>query len=269
MAGVAASQRYLGLPFDWLPMATMAIAAFAIYALNRFTDTSEDGTNDPERASSSTSVQGLLLASMLAIGALAREVGSRGPLALAYFGAVLAAGASYSMPLVPWYTERGWQWTRFKDLLLLKNIVVALVWTSAFFLASVLYAKTPVHVTQRYVLLGIGYFLTCFADVLFSDFRDVQGDRAAAITTLPVRFGIARCYIGIALVSGLWLNFVAWSWFMGALNAGHFLALVVLNGVYPFTVYWVRERLQASREVVDYVIESTGPLLVLSLIALS
>jgi 4-hydroxybenzoate polyprenyltransferase len=268
-AGVAASQRYLGLPFDWLPVATMAVAAFAIYAVNRFTDNTEDRTNDPSRASSRKSVQGLLLASVLAIGVLGREVGSRGPLALTYFAGILLIGAAYSMRLVPWYSRRGWRMTRFKDLLLLKNVVVALVWASAFFMASPLYVAAQVEIPPGYFVLGVGYFLMCFADVLFSDFRDEQGDRAAGICTLPVRFGVRRCYTGVAVLSCVWLTVALGLRVQGVIDTGHFVALLLFNAAYPATVYWVRERLQASREVVDYVIEGTGPLLVSCLVALS
>jgi 4-hydroxybenzoate polyprenyltransferase len=158
---------------------------------------------------------------------------------------------------------------RFKDLLLLKNVVVALIWTSAFFLASALYATSPIHISVGFVVLGVGYFIACFADVLFSDFRDEYGDRAAGIDTLPVRYGVQRCYLGIATLSCSWLVVATWLWARDVIDTGHLFALLALNALYPSVVYWLRERLRASREVVDYAIESSGPLLIVCLIALS
>jgi 4-hydroxybenzoate polyprenyltransferase len=103
--------------------------------------------------------------------------------------------------------------SKLKEKLLVKNLVVSLGWS----LIPVLVGLYYLHLGAVLAVFSVLIFLRLLTNTLLFDVRDVEGDRAAGITTVPVAAGAARTFVAMGLVDaaaaaylvlaviGLWL----------------------------------------------------------------
>jgi 4-hydroxybenzoate polyprenyltransferase len=164
----------LRLSFDPVPLFIVFAAALFGYSFNRLTDREEDERNLPARAAFVDRYGKPLfavgaVAYVAAIG-LAAVWSLRGwPL----LGLPAAAAALYSLG-------------RAKRVLLVKNLIVGITWGGIPLGIGVYYGTgiTP----ERLCLIGLVVVTLTVAAAIF-DIKDIDGDRAAGIRTLPVVFG--------------------------------------------------------------------------------
>jgi 4-hydroxybenzoate polyprenyltransferase len=268
LVGVAATQSYLRLPFDPIPVGLVTASALFIYALNRVTDRDEDGHNDPRRARVARQA-GVLAAgsgAVLLAGMIGLQLQGRSAL---FYLAVLLVGLAYSLRLIPWYGARtGLTRVRLKDVVVTKSAVVAAVWTGSVFGAPLLHAPGPIQVSAPYLFLGVGFFLAYFANVVYCDMRDVPGDRAAGVMTMPVCFGVDRCHRTIAVGCGAWLAAAGVGWRVGWIDSAHLALSFLANGIYPAVIWYLRERTDTKADHLDYAVEALVPAFALGLVLL-
>lgn len=192
MAGMTlAAQTLAGLPREPLAALAVFLTLYSVYSLDRAAEPDADGLTHPERARFSRTNAGLMRATALAAYATAL------PLAWAYAGprgaaAVLlplAAVLVYSFPFLPAPLARRLGFSRLKEVLVLKNVVVAatLAATPTLLLAAG-------GADARPALAGVGLFLfgRWWINTVLFDLRDEAGDRANGIRTVPVVLGRAR-----------------------------------------------------------------------------
>jgi 4-hydroxybenzoate polyprenyltransferase len=104
------------------------------------------------------------------------------PLLLFYL--ILAGiGYSYSAPLKFFGFKK-----RLKDIFFVKNAVSAASWASVPTLLPVLYYGREIDGAT--FLAALNYFVFIFAVEVVWDIRDIEGDRAAGIKTLPIVLGV-------------------------------------------------------------------------------
>ncbi|SEP82770.1 UbiA family prenyltransferase [Natrinema salaciae] len=164
----------VGLPLEPLPLFILFAATMFVYTVNRFTDLEEDEQNVPQRAAFTKRYGRLWLVSV--IGLYLAAVGIAVSLGL--------PGAIYMLlPLVVvlLYSVGG-----VKQLFFVKNLVVGFAW-----------GAIPLGVGYYYgqlrspgILFLFAYITTMItiAAVIF-DVKDIEGDRAAGIPTVPNLFG--------------------------------------------------------------------------------
>jgi 4-hydroxybenzoate polyprenyltransferase len=187
-AAVYVVQIMLGLPMRHTPALILFLVTFAVYNLNRLTDTNEDQTNHPERVKFIRAHLGflLLLSATAYVAAMIlsyRKGGYVWAIALVPFVSVLA----YSLPLIP--TGRG-RLIRIKELFLIKNLFVTTAWS-----ATVTFL--PVACSDRLPMTSSHWLFAFFCSRGFIstvtfDLRDIAGDAAQRIRSIPVVMGYER-----------------------------------------------------------------------------
>jgi len=160
----------LGVPFDWRCGLAVALATFGVYLIDKVSDSAEDLLNTPGRA---WLAKYRREAKILAIGSYAASLILTGALIdiwkvpyLLVFG---SAGVIYT---------RNIHGFRPKDLPGAKTVIVAGA-------SAICYAGMISGPIEAYVLA----FLTIAIDTIIFDLRDIIGDRAAGVRTLPVLVG--------------------------------------------------------------------------------
>ena len=248
-------QMYLGIHFDPLVCLCFMGIVFGIYTSNRFTDATEDFTNDIGRLIFFRRKKVFLF---LAVASLAMSVGILAAKAnLGWFHFVLLGiGFSYSYRSIPWYSkERGFYLVRVKEMLFVKNLVVSLLWGSAVFVIPILYSSVLIKDRFTIFLLGAGLILSTLNNTLYDDIRDEAGDRVARIKTLPTVWGARNSYLLLWGLDSLWIILVAACWIVGRIDAGH-AAFLAFLGFYPLVYMGLGASEKISRHRLDVLAES-------------
>jgi 4-hydroxybenzoate polyprenyltransferase len=168
--------------------------------MNRKTDEKEDEINHHDRYQFTKRYEGLLANSALAAYVLALLIaGTYGIAAVCVTAFPLVAGVLYSVPLLP---RRIFRYRRLKEYLGIKNLIVAIAWAVLPTLLPISSAGTnPTAVT---LAVGAFFFSLAFINSVIFDMRDIEGDTASGVMTIPVRLGVRRTKI---LLSGMNLVF--------------------------------------------------------------
>ena len=185
--GVALSTMLLTeLRPDPLALAIVFAATFFVYSLNRLTDIEEDFRNVPDRAAFTDRYGVPFFVAGVAL----------------YLGAIAAAfrlgiaGAPFL--LLPAVVAGLYSLARVKRILLIKNLIVGLSWGIIPLGVGVYYGV----VRSPEILVSFGFFtvtLTVAAAVF--DIKDIDGDRAAGIRTVPTAFGPRVTRLGALAVT--------------------------------------------------------------------
>ncbi|WP_435096411.1 UbiA family prenyltransferase [Halarchaeum sp. P4] len=184
-----------------LPVAFLATVG--VYNLDKASDVAADAVTYPERAA----FVGAHLRPYAALSGVAYVVGValaiwRGGLpgaALTLFPA--AVGVAYSLPVIP-----GPGPTRLKDVFVVNTFVVALAWALPVALLPAAVASGRPLRSPAVGVAAAWYFLRSVGSVEVHNVRDVAGDRAAGVVTLPTVIGAtATRYVlyGVDALSGV------------------------------------------------------------------
>jgi 4-hydroxybenzoate polyprenyltransferase len=176
--GVAVSTTVLaGLSLAPLPLAIVFAVTLFVYSFNRLADRSEDARNLPGRAAFVRRYgRGLL-----AVGAV---------LYLAAFAVALHRGVTAAPALaLPAVVAVLYSVVGLKRLLLVKNLLVGLSW-GLIPLGVGVYYDVLWTVDILFMFAFVTAVLTIAAAVF--DIKDIEGDRAEGIQTVPVVLGVDR-----------------------------------------------------------------------------
>ncbi len=170
------------------PSLPMCIAAFLItfstYSLNKLTDMAEDSINMPERVKFIRDRRQLILLTSLGAYLLSIPLAfSVTPKALPILFVPLLANLLYSSRLLPGIP-------RMKDIPVMKNVFVATSWA----MVCTLLPSVDISNVPRMTALAVLYFMfvKVFINTILYDIRDVDGDRASGVKTIPVLLGTKK-----------------------------------------------------------------------------
>lgn len=176
-----------------LPVVIAFISLLAgAYVANRYFDIAEDRITQPEEARGDTGV--LITSAVLFTGPLILLLALRQP-ALPYLVVALLCIA-YSSPL-PFLA------VRVKEVPIVKNVYAAFVWHLIVLVVVAAYAL-PEHTLLGALAVAPGLFFVVWFFELIWDVRDVEGDRATGVHTVPVLFGLTITKIALLGLLLLW-----------------------------------------------------------------
>ena len=199
-AAMMAAMVYLscllqGLPFDPVATAILALVVFGVYNLNRKTDEGEDAVNHTERYSFTKRYETILFRSAIFAFILAFCLS-----ALQGFGSLLittiplVAGIVYSVPLFP--ARFGFR--RLKEVPFMKSLIVAFSWTLPAALLPICHAGLSAGTATG--IVGVFFLVQTFTNTVVYDIRDVEGDAASGVRTIPTILGARKTLL---LLTGL------------------------------------------------------------------
>jgi len=178
-----------------LAAVVVGLVAFAVYTANDLADREEDAINSPDHSSFVADhpvVVGGLAAGTFALGAaVAWRVG--GPVGLAVALVPLGASVFYSLPVTP-------AGRRLKDVFAVNTGLVALAW--AVTVTGVPLAVAGGTVGAVPIAVCLFFFLRSFVSVEIFNVRDVVGDAATGVDTVPVVLGVDRTRQVLAVFEG-------------------------------------------------------------------
>jgi 4-hydroxybenzoate polyprenyltransferase len=186
-------QRVAVLPISPLPCLGAFLTFFSIYALDRVAAEPEaDAINHPERQRFARRHARVLLGLAVAAYVIALVLGAlEGPGRFLVMLLPLAGVLVYSFPFVPRPLARWLGFRRLKEILVVKNALVASIFASTVTLAPI--PKDDSKVAYGSILvMWVFFFVRGFINTVVFDMRDEEGDRQHGIRTLPVVLGPER-----------------------------------------------------------------------------
>ena len=241
----------------FLPAAAVGLVSFAVYTANDLADLEEDAINSPDHSSVVAAHPAAV--AVLAVGTLALGAGlawwGGGPVALAVVLVPLGASLGYSLPVTP-------AGRRLKDVLGVNTALVALAW-------AVTVTGVPLAVAGRAVgpvavAVCLFFFLRSVISVEVFNVRDVTGDAATGVDTIPVVLGVPRTRHLLALFEGCSLVVVATLLTVPAVAPVALAALPVLG--YSLGLTWF---LAETTRMDAFCLAKDGEYLLFGLVALA
>ncbi len=186
-----------GKASDLLLCFAFSFVVYSVYTLDRTLKSKEDEVNRPEEKNPDKNVVFTIISVLLFIAVLILVQKKITPIAALL---PFVIGFLYTKGI-----KIGSISIRFKQGLGIKNFMVAFTW--AFTIIAFMYDFTDY---LRIVLLFIFFFFKSFINTVLFDCKDIEGDSAARLTTIPVYFGEQRTRIILQFLNSLFhLVFVA------------------------------------------------------------
>ncbi len=206
--------------------------AGGVYLLNRFTD--DDSVAYPERTCFFNEARWLVLVAVAMLTApifILMLLGMYNPLPVFITGAII--GVLYSVKIVPlplpW--KKGEIFISLKEVPLLKNVLVAILWGGSA-LAITVFNDDPLNFLRTDIMmLFLTFFLTNMNSTIACDMRDEEGDRFKNVVTLPTKLGVNGTGILLAVQNVVGIMILL---FIGA--QGHLRPVV--TGFCCLCVFW-------------------------------
>lgn len=221
MAEVAIAMMLLSMRPNVSPV-VIGLVTFAVYTNDRIADAPTDMVSNPRQATFVIRHRNsLYVLAALAYGIAITLGVLHGPAALVV---TLVPGLFWIVYASDWVPDPARRFRRLKELLVINSLVVALAWAVTLTFLPLTFTDAPLTPAVGVVFL---YFLVrSFVDTEIPNVRDVEGDRAIDVSTLPTVFGIARTrklLLGIDLAT---VAFVALAVRAGLLGSAAAVALV-------------------------------------------
>lgn len=174
---------------EFLSILIVFLMTFSIYTMNRKTDISEDLINHPERAEFfRKSGKVLFILAIFSYLSVFIVTFLRGGLAFLPPLIVLIFGFLYSFPWIP--KKIGKTYRRLKDIIVIKNLTVSVMWALTSVLLPIFYIFSPFSYSV-FILFSFVIFRLVINTILF-DARDMEGDKKENVRTIPVSLGIKK-----------------------------------------------------------------------------
>jgi 4-hydroxybenzoate polyprenyltransferase len=238
-----------GMPLD-TPLLVAAFAlTFALYNLDRAVKQKEDLVNDPER--SKLFMGRRRTWAIIGVGSLAASVslGAResvGVMLTLLSPLTVYAGYSIGLPLMP----------RIKDIPGVKNLVLVGTWAIIPTVLPNVCASCTLSRNGMILSLAIFYFIftkIMINSILF-DVRDLRGDSASGIRTIPVILGVRSVRGLLVLLNATLVLWAAVCWFLGYFP--RYLPILVVNVLYGFWyILFFTTNISRKRILVDLLVD--------------
>ncbi|HUV53858.1 MAG TPA: UbiA family prenyltransferase [Candidatus Krumholzibacteriaceae bacterium] len=217
------------------------LATFSVYNMNRVTDRVEDSINRPRAAS--RSILFFLVPSIIASASCLLLSASVGAQALSVIVTSFIASIFYSVKLSP-------SIPRLKEILGLKSVLVAFSWG---FTGALLPASSQAVDAAKIVMAFTYIFIQILVNTILCDVRDMDGDRASGVKTLPLALGLSATKKLLFIV-----NTFMFPWLLYCLTQGLFqkyLPALFFGMGYGYLIIWAFSRKGCNRLLIELTVD--------------
>lgn len=212
----------LGLPANLAPVVG-GLVTFAVYANDRLVDVDADAKTNPDRtAFVLRHEKTLYVLAALAYGIAVALSVTGGPITLAV---TLMPGVFWVLYATSWIPDVLAPFRRLKEVLVVNSATVAFAWAASATLLPMGFADATLSTSA--VVVFAYFFLRSFTNSEIPNVRDVEGDRATGVATLPVVFGVERTRRILYGIDFLTIALVGYAAYADHLSAIPALALLV------------------------------------------
>ncbi len=242
---------YLKCPIDITLIITFAMITFSIYGLNRYTD-KEDLINKPNNHSyfkNNTILFALSLVFMI-ISSLTLIATNKFTI---FHLLILFVGVAYSFKIIPLFNfkDKKIVFTRIKDIFFAKSAVVSLIWGSSYFLINLsVYKLENINLFEIIILL-ISCVLSIFINTNFADIRDVTGDAACKVPTIPVKIGVKNTYFYMFLLPSIIWFILNTAMYINDVVSPLCYAVILCNLIFPAVYIGMYYHKRVSNKIVE------------------
>jgi 4-hydroxybenzoate polyprenyltransferase len=185
-----------GVTYSLIVASLGMLITYAIYNLNRKTDECEDAINHSHRYAFTKKYEKALYLSGIGAYVLALVISGFYGFSVFFISAIpLMAGLIYSTPLLPVKCR----YRRLKEIPVVKSLLVTIAWALPPALLPVYVSGAAPSIITLAVILFFSSLV--FINTVLFDIRDMDGDRALGIHTIPVLLGISRTKTLLTLVN--------------------------------------------------------------------
>lgn len=214
----------LDLPPSPAPL-VIGLVTLGVYGGDRIADVNADAATKPDQAAFVRRHETVLsVCSAVAYGLAVAIAVIGGPVALAI---TLLPGAFWILYVTDWVPSVGAPFKRLKDVLVVNSAVVAGAWAVALLFLPLSFADAPV--TPTAAVLFIYFFLDTFVNTEIPNVKDMEGDAAEGVSTMPVVFGIRRTRWALYGLDLFLIVFLVLAYLQGLLSVA--VAIAVLIGL--------------------------------------
>ncbi len=232
-----------------------SLCIFSIYSLNKLSDIKEDSINNPERVGFIKKYKSIIIFAVIASFIASILISFlQNPFAVLIMLFPFLMGIFYSIKVSN---------IRLKDIVGIKNFTVAVSW-------AVIGAFLPLAVNfGDFILITLifyFFFIRVFIGSIASDVRDIEGDRASGVRTIPVVFGMHRTKIFLLLLNSSLLLWLAFSYFAGFFHNYFFVLVFFIFYGYGYILYFCREGIKIGKTMDLFVDGEWIPAVILALV---
>ena len=228
-----------GAVIDWSLLLSTFLVIFAVYCMNNLTDKEEDEVNSPEKASFVNSNEKTLIFAVGSSYIIAIILG----LLDSFYAVIillvpLFAGVVYSIKVSS-------KLPRLKDIFAVKNIIIALSWAVV---TTFIPAINAPNVSWAFIIpIFYFFFVKSFVNSVVCDIRDIEGDTANGIRTIPVGIGKEKTKKILSALTFSIIPLISILLFYG-LSLGYFITMAfsMINS------YWHINYVSNTEEVSKY-----------------
>lgn len=201
------------------------LVTFSVYTLNKTTDRSEDTLNNPSRVELIKGKERIWVTLSILSLSIALTLGFlKSVTAIIILLIPFMAAFLYSIKISP-------KLPRLKEVFFVKSIIVATSWAFVGSLLPTIVGSIPII---SIVMMFVFIFIMLFINTVIFDVRDIKGDRAAGIRTIPAVLGIDKTKDLLILLN---LLLVVWIVLILILNVFTlYMPVLVFSIVYNFII---------------------------------
>ena len=217
------------------------LATFSVYNVNKATDRAEDSINRPKAASRSPLF--FLIPSIIASVACLLLSASVGAQALFVIVTSFIASILYSVKLSP-------SIPRLKEIVGLKSVLVAFSWG---FTGALLPASAQAVDIVKIIMAFAYIFIQILVGTVLCDIRDMDGDKASGVKTVPLALGLSVTKKLLFIV-----NTAMFPWLLYCLTQGLFqkyIPALFFSMGYGYLIIWAFSRKDCNRLLIDLAVD--------------
>lgn len=250
MAVIIMCATLFGIPFSWDILVTSYLMFYAIYLYDHSKGASSDELTNSTRAKYLQCKDRSTCLVIAASGLLIVSLFIFSNIVTTFTGIViLVLGLLYGS-----YFKK-----LTKKIPAFKNIFVSMVWA---FMVLFVFVYYSLPVTYGALMLALFIFIRMMNIQILFDVRDVDGDRAEGLLTIPAIFGESRCPFILNLINHLSIFYIAACVLIGIVPV---IAMAIIP-VFYYGAGYINKVLRSKKNYLSYVYAACEPIMWMTLV---